>query len=132
LNIDYTSLNLGDTILPDRHAYNAFFAGPSPRHFSPDRFARMSGADLTRKWAENTGCLEPVVIPAGREEGIGMVMPRELTVRKVAEMVGEEGRVEVIDVPTQQDKVWKLSRWVEYYETPEEERDRVRNVMYSR
>ena len=98
VNIDYTSLNLGDTtnILPDQHAYNAFFEGEAPRKFAPDRFKRINGADLTKDWAEETGCKEPVVIPKGQSEGMGMVMPKDLTVRKVAEMVGEDSKVEVI------------------------------------
>lgn len=100
LNIDYTSLNLGDTtnILSDQHAYNAFFEGDAPRKFAPDRFERMHGKDLTKDWAERTGCKEPVVIPKGMSEGMGMVMPTNLTVRKVAEMVGEDTKVEVIGI----------------------------------
>jgi hypothetical protein len=101
-NIDYTSLNLGDTtqILPDQHAYNAFFEGDSPRKFTTDRFLRLQGHELTKEWAERTGCKEPVVVPRGQEEGMGMVMPVDLTVRKVAEMVGEDSKVEVIGMST--------------------------------
>lgn len=98
VNIDYTSLNLGDTtnILPDQHAYNAFFEGDAPRKFAPDRFPRMTGNELTKEWAERTGCNEPVVIPKELSEGLGMVMPKDLTVKKVAELVGEDAKVEVI------------------------------------
>ena len=100
VNIDYTSLNLGDTnnILPNQHAYNVFFDGPSPRKFAPDRFKRMNGAQLTRKWAEETGCKEPVVIPREQSEGLEMIMPENLTVRKVSELVGPDTRVEVIGI----------------------------------
>jgi hypothetical protein len=56
----------------------------------------MTGRELTKEWAEQTGCREPVVIPKGESEGMGMVMPTDLTVRKVAELVGEDTRVEVI------------------------------------
>jgi hypothetical protein len=98
LNIDYTSLNLGDTtnILPDQHAYNTFFEGDAPRKFAADRFKRMEGRELTKEWAEATGCREPVIIPKGDDDGMGMTMPVDLTVRKVAELVGEDTRVEVI------------------------------------
>src|SRR5579859_5835670 len=97
-NIDYTSLNLGDTtnILPDQHAYNAFFEGDAPRRFAPDKFVRLKGSELTKEWAERTGCKEPVVVLVEESEGMGMVMPVDLTVRKVAEMVGEDEKVEVI------------------------------------
>jgi len=132
LNIDYTSLNLGETtgISPDQHAYNAFFEGDSPRKFAADRFQRMYGHELTKEWAERTGCNEPVVIPRGHSAGMGMVMPVDLTVRKVAEMVGQDEKVEVIDVPTQKEAPnWKLKQWADYYDTPADQRDRVRNVM---
>jgi hypothetical protein len=91
-------LNLGDTtnILPDQHAYNAFFESDAPRIFVKDRFKRMTGKELTKEWAEETGCKEPVVIPKGDGDGMGMVMPTDLTVRKVAELVGKDERVEVI------------------------------------
>ena len=144
LNIDYTSLNLGDitNLLPDQHAYNAFFEGDAPRKFAADRFKRMEGRELTKEWAEETGCNEPVVIPKGHSDGMGMTMPVDLTVRKVAELVGEETRVEVIgttlpeavvnvDVPTQKEVPnWRLKQWADYYDTPADQRDRVRNVMY--
>ncbi len=56
----------------------------------------MEGRDLTKEWAEETGCKEPVVIPKGYSDGMGMTMPLDLTVRKVAELVGEDTKVEVI------------------------------------
>ena len=56
----------------------------------------MEGRDLTKEWAEETGCKEPVVIPKGYSDGMGMTMPVDLTVRKVAEFVGEDTKVEVI------------------------------------
>jgi len=133
VNIDYTSLNLGETtgISPDQHAYNALFEGDTPRKFAPDRFQRMKGDELTKEWAERTGCKEPVVVPRGHSAGMGMVMPVDLTVKKVAELVGQDEKVEVIDVPTQKEAPnWKLKEWADYYDTPAEERDRVRNVMY--
>lgn len=105
----------------------------------------MWGYELTKEWAEETGCKEPVVIPRGQEAGMGMVMPKDLTVSKVADLVGQDTKVEVIgtlpisaekvltrvDVPTQKEVPnWKLKQWAEYYNTPADQRDRVRNVMY--
>ena len=102
----------------------------------------MEGHELTKEWAEETGCKEPVVILKGHSDGMGMTMPVDLTVRKVAELVGEDTRVEVIgtttrevvvnvDVPTQKEVPnWRLKQWADYYDTPADQRDRVRNVMY--
>jgi F-box and leucine-rich repeat protein 10/11 len=50
-----------------------------------------------------------------------MVIPRNLTVRRVAEMYGLEESVPVIDVKTQETKGhWTLQRWADYYEQPGE------------
>ena len=64
--------------------------------FAPARFARLHGHELTKEWAERTGCKEPVVVPAEFQEGLDMAMPKDLTVKKVAELVGEDTKVEVI------------------------------------
>ena len=46
-----------------------------------------------------------------------MVIPRHLTVRRVAEMYGADEVVPVIDVKTQETKGhWTLQRWADYYE----------------
>ncbi len=46
-----------------------------------------------------------------------MVIPRHLTVRRVAEMYGLDEPVPVIDVKTQETKGhWTLQRWADYYE----------------
>lgn len=38
-----------------------------------------------------------------------------------------------VDVPTQKEVPnWRLKQWADYYDTPADQRDRVRNVMYSR
>ena len=52
-------------------------------------------------------------------DGMDMVMPRDLTVRQVAELYGPEEKVEVIDVKSQngEDKRWNMRRWADYYES---------------
>ncbi|CAG7948492.1 unnamed protein product [Penicillium nalgiovense] len=61
---------------------------------------------------------------------LGMVIPRDLTVRAVAELYGPEERVEVIDVKSQQgeDKRWNMQKWADYYESNEPDKP-VRNVI---
>ena len=60
---------------------------------------------------------------------LDMVMPEDLTVRKVSELYGPEERVEVIDVKSQSqgDKKWNMRKWADYYESTEEKV--VRNVI---
>jgi hypothetical protein len=37
----------------------------------------------------------------------------------------------LVDVPTQKEAPnWRLKAWADYYDTPADQRDRVRNVMY--
>lgn len=64
---------------------------------------------------------------AGQDQ-LGMIMPRDLTVRKVSELYGPEEKLDVIDVKSQQaDKRWTLAKWADYYESQGEKA--VRNVI---
>lgn len=57
--------------------------------------------------------------PDHGQDALDMVIPQNLTVRRVAEMYGLEERVEVIDVKSQngEDKKWNMRRWADYYES---------------
>ena len=62
-------------------------------------------------------------------DALDMVMPRDLTVRQVAELFGPDEKVDVIDVKSQngEDKRWNMRRWADYYEKPGKKV--VRNVI---
>lgn len=64
-----------------------------------------------------------------KPDSIGMKIPHELTVRKVAQIIGADYPIDVIDVKTQnQDtKKWPMGKWADYYET--KGKDVVRNVI---
>ena len=53
------------------------------------------------------------------QDALDMVIPRDLTVRRVAELYGPEEKVEVIDVKSQngEGKKWNMRRWADYYES---------------
>ncbi|KAL8961149.1 MAG: hypothetical protein Q9193_002258 [Seirophora villosa] len=53
------------------------------------------------------------------QDALDMVIPANLTVRKVAELYGPDEKVEVIDVKSQngEGKKWNMRRWAEYYES---------------
>ena len=53
------------------------------------------------------------------QDALDMVIPRNLTVRRVAELYGPEEKVEVIDVKSQngEGKKWNMRRWADYYES---------------
>ncbi|KAK9457014.1 hypothetical protein V1511DRAFT_243737 [Dipodascopsis uninucleata] len=125
--IDYMRLDQGEGIITDQHPYCQLIRD---RSFSKDQFKRIEGSALTRKFALNGGVLEPVVIPKDRSTGLDLSVPKDLTVRKVLELVGADMKLEVIDVPTQHESPsWDLKKWADYYDLPPEERDRVRNVI---
>ncbi|KAI6043099.1 hypothetical protein EDC04DRAFT_2654557 [Pisolithus marmoratus] len=64
-------------------------------------------------------------------EGLGMRMPSpDCTVTDVANMVGRETSVEVIDVASQSTAPgWTLGKWADYYNLEPSARDKIRNVI---
>ena len=58
-------------------------------------------------------------VPEHEQDALDMVIPRNLTVRQVAELYGPEEKVEVIDVKSQngESKKWNMRRWADYYES---------------
>lgn len=76
------------------------------------------GADGTaRSFSDDAELSQEEVINCDQDL-LDMVMPRDLTVRKVAELCGPSEHIPVIDVKTQNSlaKSWTLKRWADYYE----------------
>ncbi|KAL8702035.1 MAG: hypothetical protein Q9224_000205 [Gallowayella concinna] len=68
-------------------------------------------------------------VPDHGQDALDMVVPHNLTVRKVAELYGPEEKIEVIDVKSQngEGKKWNMRRWADYYENASKKI--VRNVI---
>ena len=68
-------------------------------------------------------------VPDEGQDKLDMVIPKGLTVRRVAELLGMEEKIEVIDVKSQEggQKGWNMRRWADYYEADGEKP--VRNVI---
>lgn len=68
-------------------------------------------------------------VPDHGQDALDMVMPRGLTVRKVAELYGLDEKIEVIDVKSQngEGRKWNMRRWADYYESTSNKV--VRNVI---
>ncbi|WPH00552.1 Putative zn(2)-C6 fungal-type DNA-binding domain, Zinc finger, PHD-type, JmjC [Acrodontium crateriforme] len=63
------------------------------------------------------------------EDGIGMVMPADLSVRQVCNLVGPDTPLDVIDVKTQNSgSKWTLAKWADYYEEDSDDKE-IRNVI---
>ena len=86
----------------------------------PEQRFNSAGATVeTEKESMNETTTEPVI--DCDQDLLDMVMPRDLTVRKVAEIYGSQELVPVIDVKSQETKgVWTLEQWAKYYEDTKE------------
>lgn len=82
---------------------------------------------VVEEWFSRDAGLQRV--PDHGQDALDMVMPQNLTVRKVAELYGPEEKVEVIDVKSQngEGKKWNMRRWADYYESSDNKA--VRNVI---
>lgn len=62
----------------------------------PDPFKRMDGSDVTVEWLETDpfALREPIVVETS--DGLGLEMPKDITVAEIAETLGENTPVEVI------------------------------------
>lgn len=106
-----------------------------PAHFNPQPRAVTTGEfpsgqedpEFLEEWL--TQGVEYQSVPDHGQDGLDMVMPLNLTVRKVADLYGPEEKVEVIDVKSQngEGKKWNMRRWADYYESSNNKA--VRNVI---
>ncbi|KAJ7734938.1 jumonji superfamily protein [Mycena maculata] len=123
---DYASLNLGLASDPNR-----WMRMLENKAFKQDTFKRMQGSDVTVEWLEEEedAMTEPIVVE--KPDGLGMKMPPStFSVEDVAELVGEESPVEVIDVATQSASPgWTLGKWADYIELEPEAREKIWNVI---
>lgn len=92
----------------------------------------MKPTELSLDWLLNDpeAMSEPIVInDAEGLRALGMRMPAaSLSISQIAELVGPDTPVEVIDVASQAElSRWTLGQWALYYEDPR--RERVRNVI---
>lgn len=132
IDIDYAAMHSGnvDMSLRTRHVHSSRFTDASASAQDKEPFKRVSGTELTLEWAQSSeGLSEPVIIPKEYKDTLGMHIPEDLTVRQVAEAVGMECPVEVINVVSQNGSPgWNMGKWTEYYEDIES-RDTILNVI---
>lgn len=87
----------------------------------------LDNNDVAEDWFSRH--TEPEAVLDQGQDALDMVIPQGLTVRQVAELYGQDEKVEVIDVKSQngENKKWNMRRWVDYYENPNNKV--VRNVI---
>eukprot|EP00736_Rhodelphis_marinus_P008893 Rmarinus@m.97 len=128
--LNYSHLHDGSLVTASRDFRNII----ESRNFADgtDRFKYINGEDLTTDYLALTGFREPFIVPYN-DGGLGLKVPGDtFTISDVAEMVGPERKVEVIDVPTQSNlrTKWNISQWAEYFESPDRKSDpRIYNII---
>ncbi|CDQ60952.1 unnamed protein product [Oncorhynchus mykiss] len=88
----------------------------------------MDGKDFTYEYVQREALQTPLIFKA--KDGLGIRMPDpEFTVSEIKGLVGSRRAVDVMDVSTQKGSEMSMAQFVRYYETPEEERDKLFNVI---
>nr|OQO20641.1 hypothetical protein B0A51_13511 [Rachicladosporium sp. CCFEE 5018] len=69
-------------------------------------------------------------VPDDGQDKLDMIMPENLTIRQVCNLVGPDTPLDVIDVKTQNSggSKWNLQKWTDYYEEESEDKA-IRNVI---
>uniref|UniRef100_A0A8C0V5R1 [histone H3]-dimethyl-L-lysine(36) demethylase n=1 Tax=Cyanistes caeruleus TaxID=156563 RepID=A0A8C0V5R1_CYACU len=88
----------------------------------------MEGKDFTVEYIQRGGLRDPLIFR--NSDGLGIKMPDpDFSVNDVRLCVGSRRMVDVMDVNTQRDIEMSMAQWARYYETPEEEREKLYNVI---
>ncbi|RCK66168.1 JmjC domain-containing histone demethylation protein 1 [Candida viswanathii] len=128
--IDYQALDDGEA-----------FAVDKTNHFQLNNFLTFKGTpdihvikELTKEFALGSRMTKPILIPQAdvAKNGMAFPIPRgKITVDYVTECCGEDTPLEVMDVISQQSlsPAWRLKQWRDYFNTEEQLRDRIRNVI---
>ena len=121
--IDYVALHEGDSFALDKAS-----------HFHLPRFLKLTGEKNISIQKNLTRSLQPTLIPNVNCDLVGMKLPlprKEITMEYITECRGPDCPVQVMDVISQQGVTpgWKLHQWRDYFNTEEQYRDRLRNVI---
>ncbi|XP_051541244.1 lysine-specific demethylase 2B-like isoform X2 [Myxocyprinus asiaticus] len=88
----------------------------------------MEGKDFTYEYVQREALRTPLMFKA--KDGLGIRMPDpEFTVSEIKGLVGSRRAVDVMDVCTQKGSEMSMAQFVRYFETPEEKRDKLFNVI---
>ncbi|XP_043924590.1 lysine-specific demethylase 2B isoform X2 [Protopterus annectens] len=90
--------------------------------------AFMEGKDFTYEYVQKEALKVPLVFR--KKDGLGIKMPDpDFGVGDVKLLVGSRRVVDVMDVDTQKGTDMSMMQFVKYYESPENERDKLYNVI---
>lgn len=122
--LNYAQLNEG-TAAGDERIWKKLL---QVKHFKKEQFKRYEASEVNLDLIRKTGMREPFLIEKN-EPALDMKMPpSDISVHQIAQLVGEDTLVDVIDVVSQTETIgWTLKKWADYFDTIE--RDRIRNVI---
>ncbi|XP_034047967.1 lysine-specific demethylase 2B isoform X2 [Thalassophryne amazonica] len=96
--------------------------------YNADFVHLMEGKAFTYEYVQKEALRIPLIFK--EKDGLGIRMPeQEFTVSEIKGLVGSRRSVDVMDVSTQKGSEMSMAQFVRYYETPEEERDKLFNVI---
>ncbi|KAG8434857.1 hypothetical protein GDO86_012992 [Hymenochirus boettgeri] len=88
----------------------------------------MEGKDFNMRYIQKGGLRDPLIFTSS--EGLGIKMPDpSFSVNDVKMFVGSKRIVDVMEVGTQKAIEMTMTQWAKYYETPDEEREKLYNVI---
>ncbi|CCE62278.1 hypothetical protein TPHA_0C01220 [Tetrapisispora phaffii CBS 4417] len=124
--IDYISLNEGDGVKRKNEP-------PHLKSFN-DCFNRYVGNAQDKRIPYKTfvDTFDDIKVPylIIDPENSGMEVPDQLTVEEITKRLGGDCKINVMDVLTQENEKWTLSKWNEYFtNTSYLQRDRLKNVI---
>ncbi|TFJ97979.1 erythroblast NAD(P)(+)--arginine ADP-ribosyltransferase-like [Platysternon megacephalum] len=100
----------------------------STNKFNANFVLFMEGKDFNVEYIQRGGLRDPLIFK--NSDGLGIKMPDpDFSVNDVRLYVGSRRMVDVMDVNTQRDIEMSMAQWARYYETPEEEREKLYNVI---
>ncbi|CUM66034.1 uncharacterized protein PRCAT00003688001 [Priceomyces carsonii] len=135
--IDYVALNEGEVFVVDKtfhpHVRNFEMFGDDELGNQRSEFLDTLKT-ITKDYALSSRLVRPVLIPRAYSDDAGMKLPRprkEITIDYITNLVGEDSRVEVMDVLSQQSvtPAWNMGKWRDYFNLDQSSRDRIRNVI---
>ncbi|XP_068608603.1 lysine (K)-specific demethylase 2Bb [Brachionichthys hirsutus] len=88
----------------------------------------LEGKDFSYEYVQREALRIPLIFK--EKHGLGIRMPEpEFTISEIKGLVGSRRSVDVMDVSTQKGTEMSMAQFARYYETPEEERDKLFNVI---
>jgi uncharacterized cupin superfamily protein len=103
------------TLRKDSEAFHEVLRNSKCKPFNPEQF---KGEDVTGAALAASGFDTPFLVPCS--DNLGLVIPPNLSVPAVVQIVGPETKIPVLDVGTQQGRSMTLGEWGKYWELGEE------------